>query len=503
MIAANLAMNLVAWDPAAAKPLLRPLTARCRDAGHLSSALQLIDARVTAGDTTALDEYAAWITDMTDDQENNVGNPFTLMVAHPEHPSIARAAEKLFGDPKSPRRPAITPNDTNRFRNNMWSWGLLQFPAYRTAVLEMLREKAAVGVITVNEQTAMIQMGNWSEGRNLDGTDAPQLYEGPFRGCDFVAFQLAGGIPAAPRFELYWPEAKRDAVLAATVAFVEGFGPRINVSGGIRFPPRDRPATRDEVRRHEAIFSLESDGPARVVKLPERPQPAQWITLHEIPTEGNRYRAGRYVQEKGFLQDGQVWQAEEVRVDGRWRRFYGFTGAHRVAKAPAEEIEFPAQDYEPWLRYAGKLEARLAPPPGTIDPDQPGPPRLLLGGAVPVPLKVRNAGGLPADVPTLAGRARLRAWYSPEVIAPQGMLAPAAKTEAGWEELPAKPGAEFPNVAGLSLEAATDASAGDIDLSKWFDLSRPGFYRVKLTATGAADDGSGMVVFSLGMPPAR
>ena len=467
-------------------------------------ALALMEARAKAGDTTALDEYAEWVSLLNTEQENMVGNAFGLMIEFPEHPAIVRAAEKLFGDRKSAYRPAVVEGSCQM---RTWTANMLRFSVYRAAVREMLGAKAAGGRIEVSEQSMVIHSAQGGQGGTLVGTDAPLLYEGAFRACDYIAYRLAEDIAAAPRFELYWPEAKRDAALAAMAAFLDNFARRASggdTSGGLTFPLRDRPASRDEARRHDAIFSLAGDGPARVVKFAQMPLPAVWTTLKEMPVQVARYKAGKYVTEKGFLQEGFVWQAEEVEVGGRWRRYYGFAGAHKVARVPAEEIEFPSADGNVrWLRYASSFEARLAPPKGTIDPDEPGAPRRVLGEPVPLTLTVRNASGLPAEAPALAGRLRLRAWYSPEVIAPQGMLAPAAKTADAWQELTVKAGAAFPTVAGMTLEAAAESPAGDIDLSAWFDLSRRGFYRVKLTMAAQPDDAGEAVMFSLGAPPRR
>jgi hypothetical protein len=229
---------------------------------------------------------------------------------------------------------------------------------------------------------------------------------------------------------------------------------------------------------------------------------ATWLTLRDTPFVFCRNKAGRWVPNQGFLQDGHVWQAEEVQTNGRWQRFYGFVGSHRVARVPAAEIEFPADPADaPWLRFANKVEARLGPPLATIDADQPGPPRRVVGGSVPVPVAVRNAGGLPAVAPDLNRHLGIRPWHSPEAVARPGMLVPTAKTDADWQELAPTPGPAFP--AGTDLEAATQMIVGNLDLSSWFDLSRPGFYRVRLTVLGRPDDGGEPIVFSLGHPSRR
>jgi hypothetical protein len=59
----------------------------------------------------------------------------------------------------------------------------------------------------------------------------------------------------------------------------------------------------------------------------------------------------------------------------------------------------------------------------------------------------------------------------------------------------------FPDGTGRSLEAATETAIGDIDLAAWFDLTRPGFYRVRLTTAGGVDDGGEPITFSLGTRP--
>ena len=38
---------------------------------------------------------------------------------------------------------------------------------------------------------------------------------------------------------------------------------------------------------------------------------------------------------------GKIWQAEEVQVNGKWQRYYGFAGRHQLEEVPASEIVFP------------------------------------------------------------------------------------------------------------------------------------------------------------------
>ncbi len=38
--------------------------------------------------------------------------------------------------------------------------------------------------------------------------------------------------------------------------------------------------------------------------------------------------------------DGEVYQAEEVREGGKWRRHYAFVTDHAMMKVPADEVVF-------------------------------------------------------------------------------------------------------------------------------------------------------------------
>jgi len=156
----------------------------------------------------------------------------------------------------------------------------------------------------------------------------------PFRVCDYLAHELAriGGFPDC---ELFWPLPRRDEAVAACSAFLRRYGDRLRPDGGagrdpldpaggswprLTFPELDHPATPDDVGRGLAIFSLASEGKARVVPLPGRPVRAR--------------RTG-----PGGVTPGEIWQAEEVRVDGAWRRYYGIVGPNSLARVPSDQVE--------------------------------------------------------------------------------------------------------------------------------------------------------------------
>jgi hypothetical protein len=89
---------------------------------------------------------------------------------------------------------------------------------------------------------------------------------------------------------------------------------------------------------------------------------AKWITLKDYPRASATWnsKTKKSVQHISYHQDGHVWQAEEVLVDGQWQRFFGFVGRYCVAKVPAEEIEFPG--VYSWNRLSGGLDCSVLPP---------------------------------------------------------------------------------------------------------------------------------------------
>ena len=305
----------------------------------------------------------------------------------------------------------------------------------------------------------------------------------------------------------FWPEARRDLALADQVGFLERYGARyarfplrdaippnrISQRREPTFPPLDRPATRDDVRRGLAIFSLEGMGPARVVPLPTRPLEATWVTLKDYPhpqqtTDGT---TGKTTIETAYDRDGLVWQVEEVEEGGRWRRYYGFAG-RRLDRVPAEEVEFAEWWHRPSL-MSDKVDAWLV-----ADRDTPGV----------FTLRFRNRGGLPRAVPTASLRVDppalgpgvdLAMAYTPlaqDQVMGRGFGGP----EVAWEDLKPRSDARFePGPAMRVLDPAESFDAGTLRPSDWFDVSRPGTYRLQVrfgAGSGVGEGTSNEQVFS-------
>lgn len=93
---------------------------------------------------------------------------------------------------------------------------------------------------------------------------------------------------------------------------------------GMEFTALGRPADDADVKAARALFSLEGLGERRVWKLPQVPIYARW----------KRETA----EEKCPV--GVVLQAEELLVEGQWRRYFGFLAEEGVAVVPASRLDF-------------------------------------------------------------------------------------------------------------------------------------------------------------------
>jgi hypothetical protein len=121
-------------------------------------------------------------------------------------------------------------------------------------------------------------------------------------------------------------------------------------------------------------------------------------------------------------------------------------------------------------------------PPLTVELIDDFPPRLSGDAALIFGLRVRNARGVDQASPAPDKSVRLRLLYSPEVISRKGALVPEAQREAEWKEMTPKPGAAFKSEKTKMLAPTKEMSVATFDLREWYDLSRPGFYRLQLLA---------------------
>ncbi len=116
---------------------------------------------------------------------------------------------------------------------------LMEFPAFREQILRHLEDKSVVGTLVrrpaspddkydlkVENNIAAVAAGAPNASAAVvsishNDTQAPRspLQPVSFRTCDVYAWKLRG-YEGAPRIELYWTEAERDAAVAACMAFL-------------------------------------------------------------------------------------------------------------------------------------------------------------------------------------------------------------------------------------------------------------------------------------------
>lgn len=523
--ASSMARMLATWDASAAQPKLREVSKAAReqydpkgDNGNNASLGSAIAGftvdRVRAGDPDAAREYAEWVrTTVPDRHQFQVLPMLEPLYRLPGDPATAEAADWLFNSPKSPWVPLIgkdRPNSSYQIAELITS-PLVCVPAFRKMLLVSLEDRSPAGSASLEGNGGLqIQMdAGWTSGRGQCKVDplAPKAgVKVPFRMCDYYAWELSG-LEGTPAFELYWPEPRRDRGLAEMTAFLKERGGRFvaddpianDIHGDfphkrahLAFPPLDRPATREEVEKGLAIFSLEGEGERRVVRLVDRPLKAKWVTLKDFP----------YIQQPVDLatgpqteydQSGRVWQTEEVLKDGRWRRYYGFVGGQVIAKVPAEEIEFTEWPYGGWWRLSDGLEATFFGPrfPEDVGPtDNPG---HEPGAPLVMTLRLRNRAGYDRQVPTefvrreggrvvsLRRGIELSLERAP-LDANRPGPRPGRADDRKWETVPPKTAARFDaGASARTLRPGESMEAFEVDLLDLFDASKPGTYRIQLT----------------------
>lgn len=531
--ACEMAATLAKWDTPAALPVLHEMTDRARKLfGRESptdnwsrqalarSIVQFTLIRSRAGDRPALDEYASWVRSTTPEALPDTRlEVFEPMWTEPGHPAIADAARALFADPDSPWLPLTRlGRDLGPFgRGTLETSPLIRVPAFRGAVLAGLADKTEAGTLKrqadhpdmLSFEVQGVQSGSFGVGWMADLDELPVGHERPVRSCDWLAWRLAA-LDGTPRFELIWAEPRRDAAIADLAAFLRRFGDRYEAGSPVEragpfegntrlaFPRLDRPATPADVAAGRAIFSLEEVGDeVRVVPLPQVPLRAAWTTLEDTPLVTQTHtQDGESRIHHGFDCSGRVWQAEEVRAGDGWKRFFGFVGASTVGRAPAEELEFSDAGYHP-VPIGSRLGVRLTfvnPPEGLEAGFRPG---ASMGVAV----RLRNRTGLDQTVPTEFvrlgpdGKPALR----PGVAFKLWRRAVDPVARVGGDEKPRPPealtptrDARFtPDDATRALGPAASFEAFRLDLRDWFDLSRPGQYRLVVTFGAVSGVGSG------------
>jgi hypothetical protein len=494
---ATLALRLATWDGKAAVPILTSQMKKDTGARDPSRYVKMIDARLKAGDKSALDEYAVWLRGLRPAvlRRTWYGNIFLPLVDHGDHPKIAKSAAWLFNDPASPWVPLVgnkSGNSDDGVENflvaaavsKIFETSLVRNPEVREAFLRELAVKKQIGTVEYDKKGrrsySLPDVTNSYE-TGIPWRDAhlpAEGVKGKIRVCDWVAYQISETWDGAPRCELWWPQEKRDKAVTACKFFLEKYGDRLGRDyQHMTFPVRTRPATEKEVQNGTAIFTLHG----KVRALPWKfPIEARWTALKDNPFHVKEKKDGTTVTKLVYRNKGRVWQAEEAFEKGKWRRYYGFVGGHRIERVPAEEIEFPppihwSRPKDRWTQLAPGLYGRLRGWWKKDDLYEGGHPRRTTAEALPVVIELWNARGLNQPTPVIEKLLKLRVAYSPATISRQGVLVPAgvwrglaARRAVAWKESPPM------------LEPGRTVSLAAVDLRAYFKLTEQGFYQVSL-----------------------
>jgi hypothetical protein len=518
--ACQMGLALASWDEKAALPILKDLMKRCRsrtdrwgkqglsaDSYRSQVALylaQFAEIRIKLGDSAAFDEYADWLRSSTPIMVAYAKfDVFKPLLAHPDQPALASAARWMFNDSKSPWIPLFSEERTEQIlqHENLFASPLMVVPAFREAALGGLANESPLGTVEcTGGQVLTLKIKN--EERNGGASFSPkEVAPGvkyPFRHCDLVAKNLSS-LEGCPQIELFWEERRRAAAVAACVGYAKKFGASLTVDLGgrpqvrLKLPILGKPATPGDVASGRAIFSLEGQGETRLASMPALPQPASWVTLKDSPVGG---KSADGVDHLWYDTDGYVWQAEEIKKGDTWDRFYGFVGHHVIGRVPAAEIEFRGEWH--WRALTGGLDAKTAmvdSRPTGYEPGRPVLAKLLirnrLGVAHSSPTEFIRPGpdGKPALrkgvtlVLSYAGRGGSRTHLN-LLLKPRDQVEP--KRDVHFD-----PGPDSRVLAPLeSFEAM------HLDLTDWFDLTKPGIYFVAMTFAGDSGMGEGTSVQS-------
>ena len=494
--------------------------------------------RLALGDPRALQDYADWLVaiDPTEWCNFDLTNPFQIMWHYPNDPAIRRAAEKIFNGENSRWSPLnrVRPVNESSTLSDLVTTPLIGVAAFRSEVIRRLGDTSLDGTVQLNENGNVGCMltddvhQNFTVASCKDDPLAPSVGSSiSFRTCDWFAYELSR-LDGFPRIGLYWPQAQRDAAVAACKAVLMRYGDAFqahpedpydeSVYGSqdrarAAFPKIDHPATPDDVKLGHAIFSL--SGTTRLCHLPDFPLEAWRPDRKTDPFEGSETTAdGTSKSIIIYNTEGRVWQAEEVLVDGKWERYYGFVGRYQLEKVPAAEIRFSYQGADG--NVTKEINGTLEGPEDYVQ----GHPHFSfathdfaqLDSPLPVKVKISNGSGLDQVVPAalmLAPGAKkalpegvsLSLLYSEKFPPKVVSFSEPAFNYGSWQDVPLRKEvqAEAGDTPGPTLSPTQDFTVLNIDLRDFFDMSRAGTYRVQALfhVPGEPGSKSNEVTFSI------
>ncbi len=193
--------------------------------------------------------------------------PWQPLLAHSDHPALASAAQWLFNDPKSPWVPLLPEARAQQAPpfQDLFASPLIVVAGFRVGCLHRPGGQSSTRVRhsetkrfhrTQDQERPDDQLS--AGNLNLEGVAVGVEY--PFRRCDYLASNLSE-LEGCPRFDLFWPEARRDEGVAACAAYLKRFGASFTAKpppgdvdypgprAHLEFPTLGKPATARGCRR--------------------------------------------------------------------------------------------------------------------------------------------------------------------------------------------------------------------------------------------------------------
>lgn len=288
---------------------------------------------------------------------------------------------------------------------------------------------------------------------------------------------------------------------------------KIDYKGAKKHIELPRPATLNDVAAGHALFSFEGLGERRSWKLPVGPCHGDWQDLKQFPLNPDSKKI-RY-KTSGF-----VVQAEELKVGGIWKRYFGYVNIHGVAIVPAEKIYLSEIALRGETRQEGLLPGGLtwctSKPyaPETSTPENPS--RCI-------DLFLLNCRGVPItanmdwyraassnDGPALAEGITLKLKYAPFKPRTPEKSYPWRDDYTALELT--RETSFTPTNRLVQMETGGFRKVGTLDFADWFDIRKEGHYSLDFkfdaVAMGLSEEpvsvpspiGQG---FKVGPPPPR
>ena len=512
------------WDQTADLPLLRKQVEYLKSTEFMNyeELAWMAAAMAHAGDRSGLEVYCDWLRKLPMDPMDRCSEDLLKpLYLFQDDPAISATATAIFDGLHDPVN-FISTND------ELIGTPLLGIKSFRQQVLRALDDKRLFGTVTVraNHKFDFVDSNgtldtNPGVGQipraetRLGRLDVPMT----IRKCDRYAMLIADA--GGPEMQYYWPESDRDTVVADCKAFLVRYGPRLRYTPGyggdiiggylyqVTFPVLDHVASKQEADSLQAVFSLEGEGERRLVKIP-RPILANWITLKKHPAVWTEYVSDfSGTKSTDYFANGcWVWQAEEVKVNGVWKRYYGVSGSHEIAKVAAEEIEFGP----PWLgdpsgaSLTGGTDILLVPPGSWSENDH----HFVAEFSDPLIARIRihNRRGVPLELPSqiLLTLAKNRIAIRPGITMTLYRIGESGSTQGDpKQDTPVSARKMQPLSADqLNRHQIVESNAvledKDFDLRDCFDINIPGVYRLQMTLAKESGIGEGTtpeVIFEL------